>query len=103
MKTILVVFTDVKLKEEDWYLLDKYAFNTQAMELTKGTLFEPLGYSGSAQVVKEFDKTFNYVNRSTGELSVESTNSHDLAIKELRLLQATDFKVVYCNLVNEEE
>lgn len=71
MKTILVVYTNVKLtnKEIADNKLTKYAFRTSEVEV--GDLIESKDYSKSMQVTDVIDADYKFYNTQTGELRNE--------------------------------
>lgn len=74
MKTILVVYTNVKFtnKEIADNKLTKYAFRTSE-DVEVGDLIESKDYGKSMQVTDVIDADYKFYNTQTGELRNEST------------------------------
>ncbi len=82
LKTILVVYTDTLLEEDDIKKKKKYAFNTTS-KVKKGDGITTEAYDAKLQVVKVFKNSFMYYDASTGELFNELTYSGQWRIKEI--------------------
>ena len=85
MKTILVVYSDVKKKDVSEYgYMKRYAFNTSS-KVKVGEMIKSDAYTTPMVVVKVLDECFTYFNRVTGDLSNSLTNSNLFEIKELKV------------------
>lgn len=82
MKTILVVYTNVKRTTDQYKGMKKYSFNTEA-DVQIGEMLETSAYDTKLQVVKILDKSFKYYNAVTGEMSDEFNNSLQWEIQTL--------------------
>lgn len=101
-KTILVAFSNVKLKTAKEIRATKlYSFNTDSA-VKVGDVITSSSYGTKIQVVKVLDTAFKYYNGTTGELSdtFTSTNQREIAILELRDNEAD---VVYGSIIPEEK
>lgn len=84
MKTILVVYTNVKLtnKEIADNRLTKYAFRTSE-DVEVGDLIESKDYSKSMQVVDVINTDYKFYNAQTGELRSEINSTKMYPIKTI--------------------
>lgn len=84
MKTILVVYTNLKLtnKEIADNKLIKYAFRTSE-DVEVGDLIESKDYSKSMQVVDVIDTDYKFYNAQTGELRKEINSTKMYPIKTI--------------------
>jgi hypothetical protein len=83
MKTILVIYSDVKLSNSAAFVKKKYPFLT-ASSLKVGDRLRSPDYSTDMQVVG-FMPSAKWVNKVTGELSNKHTSTEQLPLRELRL------------------
>lgn len=91
MKTILVVYSNVKVDE--YTKLKRYAFNTES-DVEIGDVLKSSSYDTNIVVVKVLDEAFKYYNAATGKLSnnFDSTRMYD--IKKLNVVDAFDDTVI---------
>jgi len=96
MKTIVVIFTDVKVDKADTVKFKKYSFNT-ANALRVGDIIQIGQYNSNVQVVKVLTKAHKFYNKQTGEISNEYVSTMQEEIKTLKLRDEDD-TVVYGTL-----
>lgn len=68
MKTIMVVYTDVKLTKSEAQTMKRYSFNTKS-KVKVGDLFSLPAYTTAMQVVEVLDACYKYIDIGSGELS----------------------------------
>lgn len=88
MKTILVVYTDVKL-DKITTSNKKYCFRTSS-DIEVGDLIKSSNYTTPMQVVKIIDKDYFYYHPDTGEMSNEFTSTKQWEIKELKIVESNE-------------
>lgn len=95
MKTILVVYTNVKLtnKEIADNRLTKYAFGTSE-DVEVGDLIESKDYGKSMQVTDVIDADYKFYNTQTGELGNEINSPNMYPIKTI-VFKEEDELVIY--------
>lgn len=103
MKTILVVYTNVKLtnKEIADNKLTKYAFRTSG-DVEVGDLIESKDYSKSMQVTDVIDADYKFYNTQTGELRNEINSTKMYPIKTI-IFKEEDELVVYATKVEDSQ
>lgn len=104
MKTIIVVYTDIKLSKADWQTMKRYSFNTRS-KVRIGDMIEGDRYSTAMQVIEILDTTYKYVNVGTGELSnKKAANTKQYEIRELRVNDdKSNGNVVECTRLDGED
>lgn len=101
-KTILVIYTNSKIKKEsDIRKAKKYAFNTSS-NLNEKDLIDSKDYNSYMQVVKVLDKSYKYYNASNGDLSDEFTSTSQWTIKNLEIREDLE-DIVYGSIVKENK
>ena len=100
MKTILVVYTDVKLTKKEWVSKKQYAFNSSTAKV--GDLVQSDDYSTAMQVVMILDKCYKYVNLSTGELSDKRNSTNQFELRRLDIQRRRSTKSCDDNVVKAE-
>ena len=101
MKTVLGIYTHNKLSSKEALKKKKYAFNTD-QDLKVNDLIESNEFSTPIQIVQVLDKSFNYVNIATGDLSHEITSTNQFPVREIIIRQEKS-DVIYGKLLRDEE
>jgi len=103
MKTIIVVYTDIKLSKADWQTMKRYSFNTRS-KVRIGDMIEGDRYSTAMQVIEILADTYKYVNVGTGELSnKKGANTKQYEIRELRVNDdKANGNVVECTRLDDD-
>lgn len=103
MKTILVVYTDVRLtnKEIADNRLAKYAFRTSE-DVEAGDLIESKDYRKSMQVTDVIDADYKFCNAQTGELRNEINSTKMYPIKTI-VFKEEDGLVVFAAKVEDSQ
>ena len=103
MKTILVVYTNVKINDDKALRnMQQYAFNiniyTLDNDIAVGDLIKSSAYKTAMQVVAVLDLSYTYYHETTGDLvnKITSTKHKQIAFIELR---AEKDEVVYGSIV----
>ncbi len=99
MKTILVVYTDIKLADTD--KMKRYAFNTEDGLEVNDVIKSP-SYSTNMQVVKVLEEEYKYYNAQTGELSNNYTSTLQFLIRDLVIQKYTHKNVIFATFVSRE-
>lgn len=94
MKTIFVIFT--KELNPNVNKFKKYTFNTSD-EVKVGDIIASPNYETPIYVSDVLDKSYSYVNLSTGELKDKINNSLDRPIRTLKLVDSDD--IIYGTLI----
>ena len=85
MKTLLVVYTDVRLSAKECQTMKRCTFNTKSA-IKVGDLLSTDQYDTAMQVVEVLKRSYKYVNLATGELSnLRSANTRQVEIRFLKL------------------
>ena len=100
MKTILVVYTSVKLtdKEINESKLTKYAFRTEE-DVEVGDLIKSNDYSSSMQVTDVIDADYKFYNSYTGELRTNINSTKMFLIKTIIFKDEEDELTVFATKV----
>lgn len=99
MKTILVVYTNVKLTKKETQTLKRYAFNV-SQRVVVGDMFTGDDYSTDMQVVEVMKTCYKYVNTHTGNLSNKRTGStKQFEIRNLHIQAPYDVNAVVVSRV----
>jgi hypothetical protein len=102
VKTILVIYTDVFLKDKKSIGSKKvYSFNS-ASDVSVGDMIETREYDTNLQVVKVLPQAFKYYNQATGDLSDTYTSTLQ---REIRTLEISDEKenIIYGTIINKKD
>jgi len=99
MKTILVVYTDVKNREA--YRKKRYAFNTNS-DVIVGDFIDSNDYDTNMLVVRVLDNTYKYYNGSTGELSDNFNSTQQWEIRQLVVADEVNDNIVYATFADKE-
>lgn len=94
MKTIFVIFT--KELNPNVNKFKKYTFNTSD-EVKVGDIIASPNYETPIYVSDVLDKSYSYVNLSTGELKDKINSSLDRPIRTLKLVDSDD--IIYGTLI----
>jgi len=105
MKTIIVIYTNVKVKEIESKNIKRYAFNVAASviennQLKVGDMLKSSSYTTKMQVVKILDRDYLYYNFASGEMSNDYNSTSQYEIKTLEL-RDTSNDVVIASVCNE--
>ena len=88
-KTIIVVYTNIKLTAKEIAGAKKYSFNADASKVKIGDLFQSDDYSTPMQVVRIMHKKFKYVNTVTGEMSDVLNSTKQFEIRDFVVVSKT--------------
>lgn len=99
-KTIIIVYTNIKLNKKVIEKVDKYAFNS-SFDLKEGDTIINLSGERNIQVVKVLDKCYKYYNRLTGELSDSYNSTAQCEIKDLIVREPTKEETNYGVLLKD--
>lgn len=104
MKTILVVYTNVRLDKKAYVSMKQYSFNTAA-KLKVGDLVKSPDYDTAMQVVEVLPKAYKYVNLADGKLSDKRDSTRQFEIRHLVLTDKREeaSNVVKASRVRPEE
>ena len=87
MQTILVIYTDFKIVNDQQIARNKrYYFNIDS-DVKVGDLIKTFEYSTNIQVVKILNEAYRYYNGSTEELSNTFTSSLQWQIKTIQIYE----------------
>lgn len=98
-KTIVVVYTNIKLSQNEANCKKHYVFNTSD-KIKVGDLIESKEYTTAMQVIKILDKTYTYYNLCTSELSDKYTSAAQREVREL-ILREDKSDAVYARILNK--
>ena len=101
-KTVIVVYTNRKLKKAEIGKAKKYAFNS-SFDLKEGDMINSPSYETNMQVVKVLDKPHKYYNASTGELSEAYSSTSQWEIRDLIIREETEEEVIYGTLIKDNK
>ena len=94
MKTIFVIYTNVKITDKkDLRVRKKYCFNTKD-EIAVGDMLSSNSYDTKMQVTQVLDNSYKYYNSQTGELANTITSTAHNEIAEI-VLGTNDSNTVY--------
>lgn len=99
MKTIFVVYTNIKLSNEEIRKRKKYSFNTSS-DVAVGDMIKTAKYDTNLQVTDVLDEAFKYYNSSTGEMSNVLKASSQYEILELQIRE-DEQEIVYGSIIKE--
>ena len=101
-KTIIIVYTNRKLKKAEIGKAKKYAFNS-SFDLKEGDMINSPSYETNMQVVKVLDKSHKYYNASTGELSDSYSATSQWEIRDLIIREETEEEIIYGTLIKDNK
>lgn len=100
LKTVLVIYTNVLLKNKKERDSKKvYAFNS-ASDINVGDMIETKDYDTNLQVVGVLPRAFKYYNGSTGDLSDNYNSTMQKEIRTLEISEAEE-NIVYGTIINK--
>jgi len=100
MRTILVIYSNVRVSETELKSIKKYAFNTES-DVRVGDILDSNSYSTKMVVVRVLDEKFKYYDGKSGKMSnnFDSTNMAD--IKNLTIVEGYEDSITAMK-VNED-
>ena len=102
MKTVLVVFVNdanTTVEKANSLKMKKYCFLTDS-NIQLGDILTSSKYTNKMLVTDVLNKSYNYYNKDTGELSYEVTSTNCYPIKKMELREEDAF-IVYAQKVSE--
>lgn len=99
MKTILVIYSNTKVTEENY--AKRYVFKTSD-EVKEGDRIKSPKYDTPMQVTKVLDREYKYFNKVTGDLSDEFNNSNQFEIRELKIVEENS-NLITATKIKEED
>ena len=94
MKTILVVYTEVKCSKKATQTMNRYAFNTKS-SIKVGMLLEGDDYTTPMQVVDMYPVAYKYVDLISGELSIrKKASTKQVEIRQMHLTRPAEANLI---------
>ena len=95
MRTILVIYSNVRVSDAELKNLKKYAFNVDDdTDVNVGDILKSAAYSTRMVVVRVLDERFKYYNAKDGKLSNTFNYSGMADIKLLKVVEEIEDVVV---------